>query len=190
MKRPLALASVLILAALLGVAVVLTSDRVDAPGAAGTGDLAGPVPVPADSFPVRIDRITDGDTVRATLTEPLAGIPAGESVPVRLIGIDTPEVYPDLECGGHEATALLARLLPEGATAWAALDAEPADRYDRALLYLWTEDGRFVNHALIAGGYATSLVVEPNDAYASVLAAAEAEARRADAGLWAACGTP
>ena len=106
---------------------------------------------------------------------------------MRLIGVDTPEVRPSVECGGAEATRALEDLLPVGSRAWVSVDVEPRDRYDRVLLYLWTEDGTFVNHALVASGAGVALEVEPNSRYADLFASAEASARDADAGAWGSC---
>ena len=71
---------------------------------------------------------------------------------VRLIGVDAPEGPPSPECWADEARDHLRMLLPQGSLVWAAPDIEWRDRYDRVLLYLWTEDGLFVNHALALAG--------------------------------------
>src|SRR5687768_2912345 len=52
-------------------------------------------------------RVTDGDTLEVRLAN-------GSEKDVRILGIDTPEVYPQLECGGQEATAAMAGLAPVG----------------------------------------------------------------------------
>nr|WP_246414270.1 thermonuclease family protein [Microbacterium thalassium] len=114
-------------------------------------------------------------------------MPDAEAVSVRLIGIDTPETYPDEECWGSEATEALRDLAPEGSTLWAAPDTEWHDRYGRVLLYLWTPDGVFVNEQLIDAGAAEALRVAPNDSYAELFAGAEAAASTAGAGQWSAC---
>ena len=51
----------------------------------------------------RIDHVTDGDTVV---------LRNGQKV--RLVQIDTPEVYFGTECYGRQASATTKRLLPEG----------------------------------------------------------------------------
>lgn len=131
--------------------------------------------------------VTDGDTVRARSLVGDGVLSGVRDEPVRLIGIDTPEVRPDVECGGAEATRALEDLLPVGSRAWASADVESRDRYDRVLLYLWTEDGTFVNLALVASGAGVALEVEPNSRYADLFASAEASARDADAGVWGSC---
>ncbi|GAA1465761.1 thermonuclease family protein [Microbacterium thalassium] len=142
---------------------------------------------PADAFAITVEHIIDGDTVKASAQEPNPVMPDAEAVSVRLIGIDTPETYPDEECWGSEATEALRDLAPEGSTLWAAPDTEWHDRYGRVLLYLWTPDGVFVNEQLIDAGAAEALRVAPNDSYAELFAGAEAAASTAGAGQWSAC---
>jgi micrococcal nuclease len=121
----------------------------------------------------RVEHVTDGDTVWLT------GI--GK---VRLIGIDTPEVYGQVECYGPQASAFAKRLLPPGRRVTYVLGPEERDRYGRALAYVWLDDGRFLNRLLVERGYATPLTIPPNDAYAAQFAADAREARRAGRGLW------
>lgn len=157
-------------------------------GRGGAAEVSTVRPDPASAFTV--DHVVDGDTIRATPADAPAREIAGvdESVRVRLIGIDTPEMRPEPECGADAATERLQKLLPEGATVWAAPDRDTHDRYERLLLYLWTEDGTFVNETLIVDGHASALEVAPNDTYAERFAAAEETARRDGAGRWGACG--
>ncbi|WP_251451889.1 thermonuclease family protein [Microbacterium sp. Marseille-Q6648] len=209
MKRPLAPTITLVIAAMLGVAVLVGAVVVGAVlvGAVAMGALAGGIertdpaspspdrppatagipPPPAGAIRLSVEDVVDGDTLRARALDP-GILEVGASTRVRLIGIDTPEVHPELQCGGREAAERLAALLPEGSTVWAAPDAELRDRYDRALLYVWAEDGGFVNHALVADGLATTMVIAPNDAHAPLLARAEQDAREAGVGSWASCG--
>jgi len=142
---------------------------------------------PAEAFPVTVSSVWDGDTLRARVAAATDLIPTTEEIRVRLIGIDTPEVSDPAECWSAEATAHLKALAPEGEVLWATFDADPLDRYERYLLYLWTEDGRFINHELVAAGDAETLTVAPNDEYAVLFAAAEQKARASGAGQWGAC---
>ena len=48
---------------------------------------------------------------------------------MRFIGIDTPEVYGQVEPYGKEASAYTARAIPIGAIAWLETDVELRDRY-------------------------------------------------------------
>ena len=143
---------------------------------------------PADAFAVTVASVWDGDTLRARASTPNAVIATTDDLRVRLIGIDAPEVSEPAECWGDEATAHLKALAPVGAVLWASFDDDPLDRYDRHLLYLWTEDGRFINHELVAAGDAEALTVQPNDEHAELFAATEQRARASAAGQWGACG--
>jgi micrococcal nuclease len=133
-------------------------------GAVGGGDQAGQV---------RVERVVDGDTV--VLSD------VGK---VRLIGIDTPEVYGKVECYGRAASAFAKRSLPEGASVRYRLGVEERDRYGRALAYVWLRDGRMFNEILAERGYAQSLTIPPNDQYAPKFVAAARRARSAGLGLW------
>lgn len=126
-----------------------------------------------------VSSITDGDTLRLEVD--------GAELRVRLVGIDTPEVYPELECFGAEAEAALAELAPPGSTLGFAYDRDPRDQYDRELMYLFTADGTFVNYELVAQGFAEAVLFEPNDRYYDDLVAAERAAQRAGLGLWGQC---
>lgn len=143
----------------------------------GTG-TEGPAGVALDGSG-RVTSITDGDTLRLEVD--------GQELRVRLIGVDTPEVYPDVECFGPEAEQALAALAPPGSTLGYAYDRDERDRYDRELLYLFASDGTLINYELVAQGYGTAVLFEPNDRYWSDLRAAERAAQSAGLGLWGAC---
>lgn len=155
--------------------------------AAATAAATTP-PRPPDAFEMTVESVHDGDTLRAHVDAPNAVVTDLESTRVRLLGVDTPEISPELDCWGAEATASLAELAPPGSTIWAAPDVEVFDQYGRHLLYVWTPDGRFVNGELVAAGDARVEVYEPNTRHEDVLRTLEAEARAADAGQWGACG--
>jgi micrococcal nuclease len=104
---------------------------------------------------------------------------------VRLIGIDTPEVFGEVECYGRRAAAFVRRLLPLGTRVSYRVGPEERDRYGRALVYVWLGDGRFLNRLLLARGYAQTLTIPPNVEYADVFAAAARRARLRGLGLWA-----
>ncbi len=132
-------------------------------------------------FVTTVTRIVDGDTLYlADLDERL-----------RLIGIDTPETkHPSkgVQCFGEEATAHLTELVPPGTEVRVEWDVDGIDRYGRPLGYLYrTDDGRFVNLAMVEDGYASAYTVPPNVAHAEEFDRAQAAAREASAGLWAAC---
>jgi micrococcal nuclease len=120
-----------------------------------------------------VTAVSDGDTVR------LAGIGR-----VRLIGIDTPEVYGRDECYGRAASAAVRRWLPVGSRVRYVVGREDRDRYGRLLAYVWLRDGRFLNRLLVARGYAQPLTIPPNVDHADEFARAARRARRAARGLW------
>jgi len=141
--------------------------------------------------PYDLDRITDGDTIRVTTSD--------GSVPVRLIGIDTPETrHPTIgvEPYGPEATEYITNLIT-GRPIYLELDIEAYDRYDRLLAYVYVPDptgywaapdgGRYTqaNHAIAQAGLAQPLTIQPNSRYANTYAAAVQTARDAKRGLWA-----
>ncbi|GAA5212586.1 thermonuclease family protein [Microbacterium kyungheense] len=184
------LTTVVVTAAILAIAAVAAWAAADVgrddthaaePGGRATATAAGIPSRPDDAVALTVTYVFDGDTIE--VAEPSAG----GRIRVRLIGIDTPEGTPAPECWADEARAHLAELLPEGATVWSAPDAEPNDRYGRALRYLWTDDGRFVNYELVAAGDAETLRIAPNTAHADLFAAAQVEAEAVRAGQWGAC---
>jgi micrococcal nuclease len=119
-------------------------------------------------------RHTDGDTLW------LSGV--GK---VRLIGVDTPEVFGEAECFGRKASAFVERLLPLGARVEYSLGVQRRDRYGRALAYVYTGDGRLLNLLLVERGYAQPLTIPPNDRLADRFVAAARRARLRRLGLWA-----
>lgn len=166
------------------------------PAAACSGTSpSAPEGIPAGAQALEVVRHVDGDTVRVVLSEDGPAGERGEEVPVRLLEVDTPEVGRDGErdeCFAREASARTAALLPLGSTAYGVADRELLDPFGRTLLYLWTEtDGelRFVNSELVAGGFARSVLFEPNDRFIEVLRADEARARSAGRGLWQECAS-
>ncbi len=129
--------------------------------------------------------VIDGDTVILVLN--------GQETTVRLIGIDAPEsVHPQMpiQCYGREASAYLHGLLPEGTVVTVEKDIEPRDRYDRLLLYIYKENGLFVNEDLVVNGYATASSYPPNTTKQQVFASALKQAKGASVGLWGSCDGP
>jgi micrococcal nuclease len=128
---------------------------------------------PEGSVSARVTRHTDGDTLW------LSGI--GK---VRLIGVDTPEVFGEDECFGQRASAFVERTAPLGAGVRYRLGVEERDRYGRALAYVWLDDGPFLNRMLVAHGFAQPLTVPPNIEYEDFFVRAAWRAREAGRGLW------
>jgi micrococcal nuclease len=124
----------------------------------------------------RVTKVTDGDTIHL-----------GALGSVRLIGIDTPEVYGGVECFGREASAFAEGLLPLGTKVRYRVGVEERDRYGRLLAYVWLPDGRMFNRVMVRRGYAQPLTIPPNVQFADVFRAAARGARQAGLGLWQAC---
>jgi micrococcal nuclease len=138
------------------------------------------VEAPEGRAHARVLEVTDGDTIEVELA-------GGEIEKVRYIGIDTPESTPDqpLECFGHEAAEANAALV-ERRTVELAFGPELRDDYGRLLAYVLLPDA-MANAELVAGGFARTLTIAPNDARAPEFARLEAEAARMGRGLWGAC---
>ncbi|HSE05411.1 MAG TPA: thermonuclease family protein [Methylomirabilota bacterium] len=142
----------------------------------------------------RVLRVIDGDTIEVSVD--------GSEEDVRYIGVDTPEtVKPGapVECYGPQASAANHRLV-EGRTVRLVFDRERRDAYGRLLAYVYARAGakaaadggeagkpRFINAALVRGGYARTLEIAPNTAHAPQLRRLEARAGRAGRGLWGGC---
>jgi endonuclease YncB( thermonuclease family) len=132
----------------------------------------------------RVARVVDGDTIDLTT-----------GARVRLVQIDTPEVYARTECYGPEASRETKRLLPLGTSV--RLETEPAtdlvDQYGRLLRYVIRgSDGLDVNVRLVADGAAAPYFYRGRlGRYAALLDRLARRARARKLGLWGRCpGTP
>jgi len=132
----------------------------------------------------RIDHVADGDTVDLT-----------NGAKIRLVQIDTPEVYFHPECYGKQASAVTKRLLPPGTLV--RLAREPAtdsiDSYGRLLRYVTRVRGNLnINIHLVAVGAAAPYFYNGRKGrYAARLTRLALGARRRHLGLWGRCpGTP
>jgi len=142
------------------------------PRAGGGGTISGPL--------VTVSRVIDGDTVEVTHR--------GQTIDVRLIGIDTPEtVHPSepVGCHGPAASAFVTRHL-EGERLQLEFDVERTDQYGRTLAYIW-KNGSLFNRVLVERGFAQVTIYPPDDKYAGRLYAAEDRAKKADNGTWGLC---
>jgi len=143
--------------------------------------LAGTERAPALNPPAfRVDHVADGDTI--TLRN---------GSRVRLVQIDTPEVYFRPECYGRRASAVTKRLLRPGTLV--RLQPEPAidrtDRYGRLLRYvIRIHDGLDVNIRLVAVGAAAPYFYRHRRGrFASKLERLARRARARKLGLWGHC---
>ncbi|MGH2809175.1 MAG: thermonuclease family protein [Actinomycetota bacterium] len=141
--------------------------------------------VPASARRAHVTHVTDGDTA---YLRPLRYGDTAQSWPgrsARFIGVDTPETYGDDECFGPQASAFTERKL-EGRRVKVTYGEDPQDPYGRALIYVWRK-GRLFNATLVRRGFATVLIIPPNDRYENKLRRLQAAARAAGRGLWSAC---
>ncbi|MFN2340402.1 MAG: thermonuclease family protein, partial [Halanaerobium sp.] len=123
---------------------------------------------------VYIERVIDGDTVETA---------AGDSI--RLLGVDTPEI--DWEANNSEFYATEARDFTlrhlKDQNVLLEYDKEREDQYGRILAYIYQEGQNF-NQKLLQEGYATLMLVEPNDKYEKEFKTAAAAARESKKGIW------
>jgi len=132
-----------------------------------------------DTQQVSVTRVVDGDTIEVS--------PEVEGTSdVRLIGVDTPEVFGEEEPCGPEASDFTKEQL-EGQDVTLEFDEDRVDPYGRALAYVWLPDldGELFNETLVRRGLARVLTVEPNVKYEDRFLAAETEAKDQSLGVWA-----
>ena len=132
-------------------------------------------PDPGEAFVnARVVRVIDGDTVE---------LASGERV--RYVGLDTPEMGEDPECGAQEATDLNRRLV-EGKRVKLLAGPENADSFGRLLRYVFV-DGIFVNAELVRTGHAVSRIYHPEEPFGRLFAQLGQDAKASGLGSWASC---
>ena len=132
--------------------------------------LAGGCQSPPDT--ARVIQVIDVDTIT---------IEGGYRV--RYIGIDTPEIYPELEAFGREAWQAN-RELVEGKVVYLERDVSEVDKYGRLLRYVYVDD-ILVEAELVRQGLAYAKAYPPDTKYQDYLEELEQEARQAGRGMWA-----
>jgi endonuclease YncB( thermonuclease family) len=133
---------------------------------------------PADRSDERVvsARTFDGDTLALA-----------DGRKVRLLGINTPEIGRDGEPSepySEDAKALLTLFAGPGMSLRLRLDTERFDRYGRLLAHVFAADGSNLQARLLDAGYATTLVVPPNEWSVDCYTAVEARAREERVGIW------
>ena len=125
--------------------------------ALAVGAVALASPHAADALTIRgqVSRVVDGDTVKIRAR--------GAVTTVRLVGIDTPEVYGRRECFGPQASARAKRLLKPRTQVRVVTDPtqDTRDRYGRLLGYIYKGSARglrSVNYFLVLSGHAEAYV--------------------------------
>lgn len=151
---------------------------------APTSSSSSPVPTtPAEpdvpGQAAEVTDVVDGDTVKVLVAA------TGAALTVRVLGIDTPEVYGGAECWGAEASQFAREILAGQTVGLVADDTQDdRDRYDRALRYVVLADG--ANYSVLAAeaGAARSYVYDTPVSEHPAISAAEQRAQEAGAGLW------
>jgi len=115
-----------------------------------------------------VSQVVDGDTVVLE-----------DGRTVRYLGIDTPE---DGEPYSIEATEKN-REFVEGKAVELQQGIRDIDEYDRILRYVYV-DGIFVNAELLAQGYATAFIFDPDERFSQILVQLEQYAKVSNKGMW------
>jgi micrococcal nuclease len=167
------------------------SNAPDQPGSS-EGDSAAPA-APEDAQQMRATFVWDGDTIELQADESGEIVTTLAKIPVRLIGVDAPEIKSQLndepsQCFGEDAKQFLRELLPQGTPVLVGRDRDSWDDFDRRLLYVWrADDGRFINFEIVANGYAEAIRVWPNVEHWNEFEDSMSQAQRAGRGMWGAC---
>ncbi len=160
-----------------------------------------------------VAKVSDGDTIQCRFPYDLTH--EVNTVPIRLIGIDTPETgvrkkntgkqereiekiydrYLDKDIDisrqdvvklGIAAKRFTERLLANVYVVTIETDVDPTDHYGRVLAYVWLPDGRMLNKEIICNGYALLLTVPPNVKYQDIFRDCFRKAVEEKKGLWGA----
>jgi endonuclease YncB( thermonuclease family) len=151
-------------------------------GGGGNGGGGGHRPSPPDNTQSgRVVDVTDGDTIEVRSK--------GKRRDVRLIGIDTPEVFGGRECGGAGASASMKRLLDrgDGVTLIRDRSQDNRDRYGRLLRYV-ERGGTDVGKKQIGRGWADVYVFERPFKRVGRYRKARDKAKARSRGVWDLCG--
>lgn len=136
----------------------------------------------------KVDHVVDGDTIDI--------IKDGARIPVRLIGINSPEVagpYTKQQCYGPEASAEAKRLMTGTSV---RIESDPTqdqhDKYGRLLAYVYMPansdpNGILVNAYMVKEGFAREYTYKKPYEHQSEFKADESAARAAKKGLWRVC---
>jgi endonuclease YncB( thermonuclease family) len=147
----------------------------DPDGGGGAGDPGGSGKL------ATVSDIADGDTIEVRRK--------GRAEDVRLIGIDTPEVYFSEECGGAQASASIKQMLEVGDRVKLVRDRsqDNRDSFDRLLRYVIRKE-RDIGKRQIRKGWAEVYVFERPFQRVGKYRKAQSRARADDRGVWNRCG--
>lgn len=128
-----------------------------------------------------VEYVVDGDTIRVFIGK--------REEYIRFIGIDTPEVYGEKECGGPKASRSMKRMLKPGDEVRLVRDRsqDNRDTFDRLLRYVDFK-GADLGRRQIKQGWAQTYVYDRAFDRLSSYNRAESKARAKDRGVWGRCG--
>jgi endonuclease YncB( thermonuclease family) len=113
--------------------------------------------VSAKERPLEVTRVIDGDTVEFKATFLIPEL--GDTLKIRLLGVDTPEKGKNAKCDKEEQMSLRAKLFTEQEISKGkklTIDIKKWDKYGgRVLGYIYI-DGQNLSEKLIKNGYAVS----------------------------------
>jgi micrococcal nuclease len=136
---------------------------------------------------VIVNRVVDGDTIVMS-----------DGRTVRYLNVDTPETKKPgvkVQCFGPEASEFNKKLAESREVVLVA-DKESQDRYGRDLRLVFligrdtTDPSQSLNAEIVRNGYGRSLIIKPNDSFASVFQSLEYKAKQTKTGIWGACAKP
>ncbi len=125
-------------------------------------------------------KVIDGDTISVNMD--------GQTITVRLIGLDTPETVDPrkpVQCFGKEASNKAKEVLT-GASVNLVKDETQGDKdkYNRLLRYVYLKDGTNFNKMMIEEGYGHEYTYDIPYKYQKEFQQAELDARKNKKGLW------
>jgi len=129
-----------------------------------------------NSAEYRVVEVLDGDTVI---------IDDAKNSRVRYLGIDTPEIGRQDTPGdpmSKEASDFNSTLV-QGEKVKLEFDEQKYDVYGRILAYVYVDD-LLVNEEMLKEGFATVLIIEPNDMHSEIIYNAIDEAKNNHKGIW------
>jgi len=145
-----------------------------------------------------VSSVVDGDTFDVRVDFPVGWgddcpVAAGQQYRIRLIGVDTPEVYGQAECYGQEASDY-AKSVMSGKAVCLMRDTSCTDPYGRLLAYVWVDTDPstpgcelFLNGDLAWQGFGNAEAYPPDTLLLPSIQNSECEAYKAGRGMWAAC---
>lgn len=133
-----------------------------------------------------VTSVSDGDT-----------IVVDDTMTIRLLGIDTPELaHADLnireECFGKDAKARLEQLILNKYV-YMGRDVKDKDKYNRSLRYIFLPEKRrssqylFVNAYMVGEGFGRAFILEKDMMFKDMINALQEQAITNKKGLWGSC---